>query len=89
MVNNQILTFKFHNDIWNNMITPELNSPLVLTFILLALISYLVNANSSILASPDEPTCCLYDMDVAEAEKATFTSGSNQTFDENISGVQR
>jgi hypothetical protein len=71
------------------MITPELSSLLVLTFILFALISCLVNANASILISPDEPTCCPYDLDVAEAENATFTSGSNQTADENISGAKR
>ena len=48
-----------------------------------------MNANASILISPDEPTCCPYDLDVAEAENATFTSGSNQTADENISGAKR
>ena len=62
---------------------------IIVTGILFAFVLYPEDANASILSGIDEPTGNAYeDTYVAEEENATFTSGSNQTANDNITGTQ-
>lgn len=63
---------------------------IVVTGILLAFVLYSDDTNASILSGIDEPTGNAYeDTYIAEEENATFTSGSNQTANDNNTGTQR
>jgi hypothetical protein len=90
---NFILRFKLATKTWNNMeeTNVEMHSVMiVVTGILLAFVLYPDDTNASILSGIDEPTGNAYeDTYIAEEENATFTSGSNQTGNDNNTGTQR
>jgi hypothetical protein len=63
---------------------------LVVTGILLASVFNPEDVRASILSGIDEPTGNAYDdLFVAEEENATFTSASNQTTNDNNTGIQK
>lgn len=63
---------------------------LLVTGILLASVFNPEDTRASILSGIDEPTGNAYDdLFVAEEENATFTSGSNETANENNTGTRK